>query len=381
MGDFKLADINWSSMHHTSQGSEALFDLMLNFNLHQVVSCPTRVQGTATSILDLTLISSHLSLINAQVDVVEGISDHRVPICGLTLDHSLHFQSIVTHVPNFSKADDASVLTCLAHESYEFMELNCDPVTTVNDLWLRFKHIVYYCMNYFIPLRLTRPQRNNPWITREILHAKRKVKRLQKAVKKTCCSANVSKLKTAISNFKIKTKQAKEDYFKVTLPSYITGNPQRVWKHFRPRKTGSPELTLEQKRAKSNIYNNFFHSVFTKDNRKIPQLLPPDITGINAIDVSDEGIFSLLLELDPKKSSGPDNFPNPFLKRYVQWCSKYLGLVFRKSLAVSELPEDWRKAKITPIPKAGNSGDPSNVRPISLTSTSCKIFEHIILNI
>lgn len=310
MGDFNLADINWSSMHHTSQGSEALFDLMLNFNLHQVVSCPTRVRGTATSILDLTLISSHLILINAQVDVVEGILDHRVPICRLTLDHSLHFQSIVTHVPNFSKADDASVLTCLAHESCEFMELNCDPVTTVNDLWLRFKHIVYYCMNYSIPLRLTRPQRNNPWITREILHAKRKVKRLRKAVNKTCCSANVSKLKTTISIFKTKTKQAKEDYFKVTLPSYITGNPQRFWKHFRPRKTGSPEVTLEQKRGKSNIYNNFFHSVFTKDNGKIPQLLPPDITGINPNDVSDEGIFSLLLELDPKKSLGPGNVPN-----------------------------------------------------------------------
>lgn len=379
MGDFNLADINWSTMHHTSQGSEDLFDLMLNFNLHQIVSCPTRVQGTASSVLDLILISSHLSHVDTQVDVVEGISDHRVPVCRLIFDHRLHLQSTVNHVPDFSKADDASVLTYLAHEFYEFVELNCDPATTVNDLWLRFKHIVLHCMNEFIPLRRTRPQRHNPWITREILHAKRKVKRLRKAVKKQCCSANTSKLKTAISHFKAKTKQAKQHYFEVTLPSFITGNPQRFWKHFSRRKNSSPELSLQQKTAKSNMYNNYFHSVFTKDDGKIPQLAHMNNIGISPIDVVDEGIFSLLLDLDPKKSSGPDDIPNPFLKRYAEWCSKYLGMVFRKSLAVAKLPDDWKKAKIVPIPKAGNSDNPSNFRPISLTSTSCKILEHIIL--
>lgn len=37
------------------------------------------------------------------------------------------------------------------------------------------------------------------------------------------------------------------------------------------------------------------------------------------------------------------------------------------------------KAKIIPIHKSGDTASPSNYRPISLTSTSCKILEHIIL--
>lgn len=131
-------------------------------------------------------------------------------------------------------------------------------------------------MNNFIPLRLTRPrQRNISWITREALHEKRKVKRPRNAVKKQCCSANVSKLKTAISNFKTKTKQAKEHYFKVALLSFIIGNSQMPWKNFRRRKTGSPELSLNKKMAKFNMYN-FLHSAFTKDNGKIMQLTPLD---------------------------------------------------------------------------------------------------------
>lgn len=111
MGDFNLPDINWTNMRHTSPSSEALIDLMLNFNLRQVVSCPTRCQGTATSILDLVLICNHLNPDDAHVEVVEGISDHRVPICSITLDYGLRFESTATPVADFSKADDASVLT------------------------------------------------------------------------------------------------------------------------------------------------------------------------------------------------------------------------------------------------------------------------------
>lgn len=86
-----------------------------------------------------------------------------------------------------------------------------------------------------------------------------------------------------------------------------------------------------------------------------------------------------MLNVDPKKACGPDEIPNNFLRRYAEWCSRYLGLIFRKSISSSKLPDDWKKAKVAPIPKTANSEDPSDFRPISLTSTSCKLLEHIIL--
>ena len=42
------------------------------------------------------------------------------------------------------------------------------------------------------------------------------------------------------------------------------------------------------------------------------------------------------------------------------------------------VPDDWRKANITPIFKKGDQSQPSNYRPISLTSIVSKIFEHIL---
>lgn len=75
----------------------------------------------------------------------------------------------------------------------------------------------------------------------------------------------------------------------------------------------------------SNAFNQHFESVFSKDDGGVPKFdkfetLPP----IDDLEITETGIFNLLLNLDEKKSSGPDNIPNAFLKRYAEWSSKFL---------------------------------------------------------
>ena len=42
------------------------------------------------------------------------------------------------------------------------------------------------------------------------------------------------------------------------------------------------------------------------------------------------------------------------------------------------MPEDWTKARVTPIYKKGDKSSAANYRPISLTCIACKIQEHIV---
>ncbi len=58
--------------------------------------------------------------------------------------------------------------------------------------------------------------------------------------------------------------------------------------------------------------------------------------------------------------------------------AKPLEILFNKSIRTGEIPEDWRKANVTPIFKKGTKGDPGNYRPVSLTSVPCKLLESII---
>jgi len=45
------------------------------------------------------------------------------------------------------------------------------------------------------------------------------------------------------------------------------------------------------------------------------------------------------------------------------------------------VPEDWRKASVTPIFKKGKKEDPGNYRPVSLTSIPGKMMEQLILEV
>ncbi len=58
--------------------------------------------------------------------------------------------------------------------------------------------------------------------------------------------------------------------------------------------------------------------------------------------------------------------------------AKPLSIIFEKSFETGKLPEIWLKANIIPLFKKGNKLDPTNYRPISLTSIVCKIMEKII---
>ena len=53
--------------------------------------------------------------------------------------------------------------------------------------------------------------------------------------------------------------------------------------------------------------------------------------------------------------------------------------VFNDIWASGEIPECWKEATVIPISKPGKDPkNPSNYRPISLTSCLCKIMERII---
>lgn len=102
------------------------------------------------------------------------------------------------------------------------------------------------------------------------------------------------------------------------------------------------------------------------------------LTGVQDFEFSEAGIFDLLLQLDTKKATGPDDIPNIFLRRYAEWISKFLVIIFNKSFCTGVVPSQWKLAKIVPIHKSGSKTDPTNYRPVSLLCACSKIFEHIL---
>ena len=68
-----------------------------------------------------------------------------------------------------------------------------------------------------------------------------------------------------------------------------------------------------------------------------------------------------------------------FLKNTASKSAKILEIIFKQSLQTGCLPKDWRDANVSPIFKKRDRHQTQNYRPVSLTSISCKILEHIIV--
>ena len=99
---------------------------------------------------------------------------------------------------------------------------------------------------------------------------------------------------------------------------------------------------------------------------------------MNPIKVGRAGVLKLLLNLKPNKATGPDGIPGNLLRMVADEIADVYTLLFQASLDQGCLPSDWKRANVVPIFKKGDRGRVENYRPISLTSVTSKILEHII---
>ncbi|PKU29605.1 rna-directed dna polymerase from mobile element jockey- hypothetical protein [Limosa lapponica baueri] len=88
-----------------------------------------------------------------------------------------------------------------------------------------------------------------------------------------------------------------------------------------------------------------------------------------------------LAKLDIHKSMGPDGMHPQVLRELADVVAEPLSIIYERSWRTGEVPEDWRKANITPVYKKGKKEDPGNYRPISLTSVPWKIMERLVLEV
>ena len=79
------------------------------------------------------------------------------------------------------------------------------------------------------------------------------------------------------------------------------------------------------------------------------------------------GVKKLLKDLKPNKASGAGNVPAKFLRETAEELAPALTNLYQASLHQSNIPSDWRHARVAPLYKSGKNdrSKPANYRPIS----------------
>ena len=124
-----------------------------------------------------------------------------------------------------------------------------------------------------------------------------------------------------------------------------------------PLKDSAGNLIEEDRMC--DTLNNFFASVFTQENTDTVPEVDCVFNGDSSqllctVEITSEVAFDKIIKLkDGIKAPGDDGIIPEFLKKLASVISQPLAIIFRKSVAEGVVPQEWKRANITPLFKKG----------------------------
>lgn len=398
LGDFNAHHELWLSSSKTDHAGRTAHAFALTHDLTQLVNQPTRIPdvvGHAPSLLDL-LLTSRPAGYRVEVRAPLGSSDHclvssKVPLAPVP-------PPVVSkrQVWHYSSADWEGMRDYFAsvpwgQRCFSGMNPTASATAVADEIVLG--------MDYYIPHSyLTSKGRRNQWFNRECANA---VDNKQAAYRawirgKALGDPETRSLKAAYNNA---TKSCKRAYIRADAQRVA-----RVGQELLTHPTGSRSYWRLAKAVQSNFCQPSLPplrcpdgTLAHKPQEKVDLLaklfaansriddcnaLPPTLSHcghtmpdfkIRQCDVRAE-----LQSIDVRKANGPDGIPPIVLKMCAAELTPVLTRLYRLSLSSGCVPESWREANVQPVPKKGDRSDPSNYRPIAVTSVLCKIMERIL---
>ena len=251
--------------------------------------------------------------------------------------------------------------------------------------------------NRFIPTRHKATVAREPWMTKDIKALIRKKREqwysylasskkghpehaaAQHIEYKRTAKATKRRVDAAVQEHELQLTTLAKDNPKL-LYAYINKN-RSVRSQIRSMTTRDGNRTTEPNEI-ANILNDHFESVFNKSEQPATAKMTKRTNEKYDLDptnfVSEHDLSELIRALDSSKSMGRDGVSPFVLKSCADAFATPLRILFTKSLACGQLPEQWRTANVTPLFKKGSKMEASNYRPVSLTSVPCKLMERVV---
>ena len=405
-GDFNLPDIDWKVSHlHcenklSTQAENRLLSFMEKHFLCQYVTQPTR----GKNILDLFLTNNNNLVLQSTSEDCKPLSDHNIVKVRTT--YNIQCTNSVNSKPlipdgtfrslDLRKADYDKINSHLANIQWDDLKELCYLEEYPELLRLT---ILQVCMIYS-PLK-SKPTGRKPLnpFTRErrILRRRRSKLRnqikIQNKINPTTNKIRILKAELYDINIKIKESIENQNLSKETkVTAKIEENPHYFYsyaKRFSKQKsTVGPlfnkdnELENDPKKM-ADLLQQQYLSVFSDPTSKQKEVLDfqlPLKSLLSEIQFTEKDIIKAIDEINVDSACGEDDIPAIILKNCKKSLSYPLLKLWKDSFENGYIPKQYKTQIITPIHKKDSKAEPSNYRPIALTSHIIKIFERIVRN-
>jgi hypothetical protein len=255
---------------------------------------------------------------------------------------------------------------------------------SVEEMWKKLTEKMSEVTEKNVPWREVHAKGRAAWMTREIMRAIRRKKRLWKKVKGGTITEEYrdadKKVKKLIRNSKRRFEKKLADGNGINNRPFFAYVKKKTKSKTSvgPLKNRKKEVITEDQEM-AELLNEFFSSVFTRESSgEVPQAEETGAEGMKEVRFTEKKVQEKIRKLREAAAAGPDGIGPRILQELSREISPALCAIFKKSYESGEVPRDWKDANVTPIYKKGIRSDPGNYRPVSLTSVCCKLMESIL---
>ena len=381
----KSPGISWSTLTGHSPFSNALCDLAFRHNLLQLVDFPTHSKGNT---LDMVFANSE----NLVFNLVPTSSVPSVLIILFFLLISLllvlrTLVKLVTPQP-MTLRRPTSMAFCLFCLTW-ILILFSTHLSDIELIWSNLKELILYSISLHTPQHQARFHLSPAWFNSSVRHQLNKTHSYRKKCKQNPSSQNSLNLSSAETRLQEEMAAAKVNFENNLVSNFAFSNDSKIYRYIRSLSghVSLPDImywdsaSAQSDSDKANLFNKFFHSVFTVDiESTTPHASTLPASSLCSIDISLEDTFLALSSCDPSKAMGGDGIPPMILKHAASALAEPVHHLFSLCLTKSYLPAEWRCHHITPIHKSGDRSTITNYRPISLLSCLFKILERLVFD-
>ena len=378
IGDFNLPEIDWENGFARGRAA-VLMEAAENTLMEQMVTFTTHIRGNR---LDLLLTNVPERVVDVQEAGRLGHSDHSMILAKVNLNRQ-EVRKTKAQL-DWNRADWTSMKADMAGVNWREELQN----KSGSEAWDTFRDLLNSTVDKHVPERRKRNQNRPAWLTKEILCAIRRKKRLWTKAKhgenREEYEKEEKRVRKMIRNAKRKHEKkladggGKDSAAKRQFYAYVKQRT-KTRPSIGPLKDKEGHVVSSDKDM-ANIFNEFFSGVFTReDTTNIPEPQQMNIgSEIGSVQVTVKKVKDKIRKLRRGAAAGPDNIGPALLQELVNEVASPLATIMRKSLEDSNMPADWKAANVCPIFKKGAKNNPGNYRPVSLTSVCCKMLESIV---